>query len=69
MYLDDFHLMGVKVSAGSFPPDIIDKDELEERCVDEEHGEPVPDVHGREVRDDREGRTEAIAVGREVRGY
>ena len=62
-YLEGWRdFVGLVMAPGSLSPNVVDEDELEEWGINEEHGEPVPNVHGRQVRDDGEGRTEAIAT-------
>ena len=36
------------------PGQVIDQDELDEGGVDEEHADPVPQVHGGQVRNNRQ---------------
>ena len=42
------------------PAHVVHADELEETSVDEAHAHAVPDVHGREVRDNWQRRPEAV---------
>lgn len=48
------------------PPDVVDHHELQQRHVDEEHAHTVPNVHGVQIRDHREGAAKTIGCCKKV---
>jgi len=54
------------VVLGSLASNVVDAHELEQRRVDEAHADAVPDVHRRQIGDDRQRRAEAVGRGEKV---